>query len=406
MLAPNGNYYVRGTVTAACSYYDPTFILCASLWQSNYPFNYFATSVMPASPQPINTPITLSVNTDESNLQYQFWVYNPAVVPNWTQLQAYSTTATCIWTPNTPGNYYLAVTAQNLNTGQETTNTLWYTVGVSGSTAGTGIDTVMQAQGQGLEPPPVQTGTLSFQWATSQAPDNSYPAVQVKAVDLFGIVHDNDAVKVVVANTPPTLTISSLNPNPTVTPPNVVPNFSQGSLLMYTISNTVLVGYTMTNGESVLPGTAVYFYLDSELIGVAANGQINWDTTQNSDGQHLISFQLTDVFGRVITSNKIPVFIINGQVFPYEYSPLANLRLIDFNSYNSTLSSPDYDQAVSEATSFYIDEFTIPPTNTPPDNLTWFPGFGHLLVPWVGASSNNDPNNTAAATLPSGTNFR
>ena len=46
-------------------------------------------------------------------MQYQFWLYNPAATPAWSQLQAYSAQATCAWTPAAAGNYLLSVTAQD-----------------------------------------------------------------------------------------------------------------------------------------------------------------------------------------------------------------------------------------------------------------------------------------------------
>ena len=110
VLASDGKYYLRGTVTAASSYYDPSFIAYASLCQSNssnYPFSNFTLIVTPASPQPAGTKITLIYNTGDLHAQYQFWVYNPAVTPGWTQLQAYSASTTCIWTPATAGLFAL-----------------------------------------------------------------------------------------------------------------------------------------------------------------------------------------------------------------------------------------------------------------------------------------------------------
>ena len=61
-------------------------------------------------------------------MQYQFWLYNPAAVPAWSQLQAYSAQNTCLWTPSTAGDYLLSVTAQDGITGTEVNTLVWYII--------------------------------------------------------------------------------------------------------------------------------------------------------------------------------------------------------------------------------------------------------------------------------------
>ena len=76
-----------------------------------------------------NTPITFTaVATGGTNVQYQFWLYNPNATPAWSQLQGYSTQATCPWTPTTPGSYLLSVTACDMSNGMAANTLLWYTV--------------------------------------------------------------------------------------------------------------------------------------------------------------------------------------------------------------------------------------------------------------------------------------
>ena len=76
-----------------------------------------------------NTPITFTATaTGGTNVQYQFWQYNANAAPAWSQLQAYSTSATCTWTPATAGNYLLSVTAQDGATGAAVNTMLWYSV--------------------------------------------------------------------------------------------------------------------------------------------------------------------------------------------------------------------------------------------------------------------------------------
>ncbi len=81
------------------------------------------------SPQPVNTPITFTAAaTGGVNVQYQYWSYNPSVTPAWSPLQAFSTSATYHWLPETPGNYLLEVTAQDGTTGTEKSTGIWFAV--------------------------------------------------------------------------------------------------------------------------------------------------------------------------------------------------------------------------------------------------------------------------------------
>ncbi len=78
------------------------------------PLTSVSVSTSPDGPQQADTTITLAANaTGGTNVQYQFWVYNPSAVPSWQQLQAYSPQDTCLWTPTMPGSYLLAITAMD-----------------------------------------------------------------------------------------------------------------------------------------------------------------------------------------------------------------------------------------------------------------------------------------------------
>ncbi len=102
-----------------------------ALWNLSSPLSAVTLTPSPVSPQPVTTHITLIASaTGGANVQYQFWAYNPDQTPAWQQLQAYSTTATCVWTTTIAGNYLLSVTAQDGFTGAEENNTLWY--GITG----------------------------------------------------------------------------------------------------------------------------------------------------------------------------------------------------------------------------------------------------------------------------------
>ena len=76
------------------------------------PLTAVSIAVAPASPQLVTTPITVTASaTGGTKVQYQFWLYNQAANPAWSQLQAYSSTSTCQWTPTVAGIYLLSVTA-------------------------------------------------------------------------------------------------------------------------------------------------------------------------------------------------------------------------------------------------------------------------------------------------------
>ena len=93
------------------------------------PLSAVSVTPSPASPQPVNTPITLTAKaTGGSDVQFQFWVYNANASPAWSQLQGYSASPTCTWTPATAGNYLLSATAQDESTGAGVNTMLWYVV--------------------------------------------------------------------------------------------------------------------------------------------------------------------------------------------------------------------------------------------------------------------------------------
>ena len=91
------------------------------------PLTAVAFTFAPASPQTLGTPITITATaTGGSNVQYQFWMYNANANPAWSQLQAYSTSATCVWIPAMAGDYLISVTAQDVASGLFANALLWY----------------------------------------------------------------------------------------------------------------------------------------------------------------------------------------------------------------------------------------------------------------------------------------
>ena len=92
-----------------------------------------AVSVTPslAAPQTAKTPITLTAAaTGGGSVQYQFWLYNPTAAQPWSLLQAYSASATYLWTPAATGNYVLSITAYDTSNGTAVNTMLNYTIDV------------------------------------------------------------------------------------------------------------------------------------------------------------------------------------------------------------------------------------------------------------------------------------
>ena len=87
------------------------------LWDAvinNVSLTSVSVTAAPASPQSATTPITLTASASGgTDVQYQFWVYNPSATPAWSMLQGYSASPVCTWTPSVAGNYQISVTAQD-----------------------------------------------------------------------------------------------------------------------------------------------------------------------------------------------------------------------------------------------------------------------------------------------------
>ena len=96
---------------------------------SGPPLTAVSVTNSPASPQQSNTPITLTATaTGGTNVTYKFWQYDANTTPAWTQLQAYSTTPTCLWQPAAAGDYLLSITARDGATGVEVNTMEWYAI--------------------------------------------------------------------------------------------------------------------------------------------------------------------------------------------------------------------------------------------------------------------------------------
>jgi hypothetical protein len=111
---------VTGTEVTTTAWYTTT---------SGISLTSVSLAASPTTPQVVNTPISLSATaTGGTNVQYQFWQYNPAVTPAWSQVQAYSAQSTCVWNPTAAGSYLLSTTARDGVVGTEVNTTVWYTI--------------------------------------------------------------------------------------------------------------------------------------------------------------------------------------------------------------------------------------------------------------------------------------
>ncbi len=123
--ATAGNYLISVTARDSATGIEVSQLL----WYTILPNITLTLSASPVSPQTVNTPITFTANaTGATNPQYQFWLYNPAATPAWSELQAFSTTATCSWQTATVGSYLISVTVRDSVTGLEVSQMLWDTV--------------------------------------------------------------------------------------------------------------------------------------------------------------------------------------------------------------------------------------------------------------------------------------
>ena len=105
-----------GATTSATAWYGVSSLLSATLTTAK------------ASPQPANTPITLTLSaTGGSNLQYQYWIYS-ATTQTWSQLQGFSTSSSYTWTPTTAGQYYISGSVLDSLVRMEVPATTWFTI--------------------------------------------------------------------------------------------------------------------------------------------------------------------------------------------------------------------------------------------------------------------------------------
>ncbi len=93
------------------------------------PLTAVSLSTNASSPLPPGMPVTLTATpTGGTNVQYQFWLYNPAATPAWSLEQDFSTTSNYQWIPLAKGPYMFVVNAQDGLTGVQVYTMVWFTV--------------------------------------------------------------------------------------------------------------------------------------------------------------------------------------------------------------------------------------------------------------------------------------
>ena len=128
-VTATGSCTISNAATTSCTQVTTPVSSNTAAFTVTPPLTAVSLATSPASPQPANTPITLGATaTGGTGVQFQFWLYHPAATPAWTQLQAYSSSASCVWTPATAGPYLISLTAQDGVTGAQVNATAWYAI--------------------------------------------------------------------------------------------------------------------------------------------------------------------------------------------------------------------------------------------------------------------------------------
>ena len=92
---------MSGTVVSNAAWYGVSSLTALTL------------NTSPASPQPVNTGITLKLSaTGGSQVLYGYWLYS-ATAGTWTQLQGFSSANSLTWTPATAGSYLISGAAED-----------------------------------------------------------------------------------------------------------------------------------------------------------------------------------------------------------------------------------------------------------------------------------------------------
>ena len=122
-----GSYLLSVTALDATGTAVNTMLWYTINYNGNGPLTAVSVTASPASPQSAITPITFTAAAIGGwTVQYQFWLYNPAL-KTWSLLQDYSAATTCAWTPPAAGQYLLSVTAKDAN-GTAANTLFWDTV--------------------------------------------------------------------------------------------------------------------------------------------------------------------------------------------------------------------------------------------------------------------------------------
>ena len=288
-------------------------------------------SAAPASPQPVDTPITFTAAaTGGTSVQYQFWVYNANANPAWSQLQGYSTSATCTWTPATPGDYLLSTTALDAD-GTAVNDLLWYTVNAALTLSVTAAPLSPQPVNTTVTLTAAATGGTSVQYQFWLYNANANPAwSQLQGYSASGTctwtpaAPGNYLFSVTALDADGTAVNDLLwytvnaAPELSVTPSLASPQYA-GTPITFTVNNSSPLGTTTQYQFWVYNANANPAW--SQLQGYSASASCTW--TPATAGSYLISVTAQDSPSGTQYNQLLWYTIIAGQVNFADYWPMA-----------------------------------------------------------------------------------
>ena len=279
----------------------------------------------PASPQPVNTPITLTAAaTGGTNVQYKFEVGTGTTTIAYTTLRDFGASATAAWTPTTAAAYTLRVTAREQGLPLVTvTKTLTYTITpaltavalaaspTSPRPINTSITLTATATGGASVQYQFQSGVASGEtttWTTLQAygatatytwkpaTAASYSLRAMAREGASGTPVTSAVATYLITPTPPTavtLAASPVSPQPVNTAITLTAAATGGSTVQYkfevgkgttTITYTTLQDYSTSATATWTPTTAAAYTLrvtarEKTLPGTTVNKTLSYTIT-------------------------------------------------------------------------------------------------------------------------------
>jgi PKD repeat protein len=184
------------------------------------------------------------------------------------------------------------------------------------------------------------TSPYTSGWDTTKLSDGSH-VLTAKATDTAGNVTTSAPVTVTVDNTAPMVSVS-------------------GPAAGSAVSGTVNLTASASDNVAV---AAVQFYVDNSPVGAADTTSpytLGWDTTNLSDGSHVLTAKATDTAGNVTMSALVTVIVDNTV-------PAVSVSGPDSDSTVSgtvNLSASASDNVAVAAVQFYVDNSAVGAADT------------------------------------------